>query len=419
MSRLADFRALMRSLDPSGDPRVAVKHGWTAERPASSSAAVALARRLELEPWSTHLMFGGVGSGKTTELWRVFQRLVAVAEEQKTGDVARYIDVAAEHRLDSLRPGILVALAGRYLVRLEGQVRRARGDHTVAPEVLKAREAIQKVAEGHLMKVPRYEDTGPDEPDWEGPDPDDEWDYIRVPGLIKPPQPPIDDKVADAIGHLRTLRDAVVGSEGHCVFLFDSLDRVPVAKSFESDVRDDLRALKQAKIGTVVVGPIRFQYGAARAVGELVDKVHFVSEVEPVGDGLAFLSDVLGKRVPSSLLSVEGRVQIARASGGVLRDLVAIAKLSAEEAYVAGTDEIAAEHIARAVDQFGRARAVGLDSEQVAALRKVRETQKFVLKDERDYALLETRRVLDWGGGRFVVHPTLEPLLAVISEAAA
>ncbi|UJR83205.1 Hypothetical protein I5071_52710 [Sandaracinus amylolyticus] len=358
-------------------------------------------------------MLGGVGSGKTTELWRVHEHLATVAQD--SGDVAQYIDVAAEHRLDRMRAGVLVALAGRRLVRVEERVRRARGETAVPKEVAKARDAVEKLADGYDRELPP--DTGPPD-DWEPPD---DWnegtEFEHIPGVIEAPQPPLSTRVSESIPHLRTLRDAIVGTQGHCVFLFDSLDRVKTPAAFEAAVRDDLRALKRANLGAVVVGPIQFQYGAGRAIGELVDNnVHFVREIEPENEGLTFLADMLAKRVSDEMLSAEGRAMVARASGGVLRDLVAIGKLSAEEAYVAGATTIRPEDIERAMDRFGRGRAVGLDSAQVTALRKVAEKKTFVIRNDRDVALLETRRILDWGGGRFVVHPTLEPLLGAMTE---
>ena len=41
-----------------------------------------------------------------------------------------------------------------------------------------------------------------------------------------------------------------------------------------------------------------------------------------------------------------------------------------------------------------------------------------VIRDERDIVLLERRRVLDYGGGRFVVPPALAPLLEFMQAAA-
>ena len=89
-----------------------------------------------------------------------------------------------------------------------------------------------------------------------------------------------------------------------------------------------------------------------------------------------------------------------------------------QEAYVAGHERVEETDVARAVDGFGRALAVGLDDEQVRTLKQLRDKQAFVIRGERELSLLETGHVLIYGKGRFVVHPALLPLLDAIPEAA-
>ena len=99
---------------------------WGVERPDSSTAQ-RIARRVELEPSSLHLMVGGIGSGKSTELWRIHQQLGDNSHE--SGDVSHYIDVAEQTSINGLDRGALVALAGVRLVRYEEKVRHARVVH--------------------------------------------------------------------------------------------------------------------------------------------------------------------------------------------------------------------------------------------------------------------------------------------------
>jgi hypothetical protein len=419
MTRLEKFRQLMRALDPGGDPRIALRNGWAVKRPASASVSQ-LITRLELEPWSVHLLVGGVGSGKTTELLRIHQQLRKVADE--TGDLTQYIDVSAEHRLDDVRAGVLVALTGRHLVRVEEKLRKARGLGPLEGNALQARDALRQLADGYHVAVQIPDDDAYDRDagdeghdEYEPPD----YEFQHVPGVIKPPREALDNQVAGCVPHLRVLRVTAAAPNGHAILLFDSLDRLQSTGQFEVAVKDDVRALRDAGLGAVVVGPIRVQYGAARAIGDLFESnVHSLTEIEPVGDGLSFLLDILACRIPSDLMSSEARIDLARSSGGVLRDLISLAKSAAEEAYVAGGDAVLPDHIQRATDRFGRVRAIGLDGEQVQALQKVQDTQTLVVRTEREVTLLETRRVLDYGGGRFVVHPALVPLLGAMTVAA-
>ena len=101
-----------------------------------------------------------------------------------------------------------------------------------------------------------------------------------------------------------------------------------------------------------------------------------------------------------------------------MRDLISIAKAAAQEAYLAGADAVGIDHVARAAEQRGRALAVGVDSEDVLILKKVKETSGLVIRGPRELSLLETRRVLDYGGGRFAVHPALARLLDLMTVAA-
>ena len=201
-------------------------------------------------------------------------------------------------------------------------------------------------------------------------------------------------------------------------FLIDSLDRM-TTNDFEDAVREDLDALRLAGIGVVLVGPMRLRYGSQTAITELFGaNIHSLPEIEPVDAGLAFLTQALRQRVPADVMSDDVAQQLASASGGVMRDLIALAKGAAQEAYVDGSSAVLAAHVATAIDQHGRVSAVGLDSEQVGALRLIREKGTMVIRDDRDIVLLERRRVLDYGGGRFVVHPALAPLLEFMQAAA-
>lgn len=342
------------------------------------------------------MLLGGIGSGKTTELWRIYKRLQELGGDGK--DVPFYVDVAAETGLDGLPRGALVALAGKRLGEREAEL-RAQGTAPSA-NVERAVKAIRDLALG----------------DWIGSAVDRQ---SLDTGLIGHPEDAEVNYVLDMEPSLRALRHAIVGDHAHCTVLFDSLDRVSNMQRLEDALRDDVRVLKRAGIGVVVVGPMRVSYEPHPLIMDLFDQnVHHLADVKPEGTGLRFLVEVLSRRAPPDVIPPEACIEVARFSGGVLRDLIAIAKSAAQEAYVDGSDFVRLPHIAKAAEQFGRVRAVGLDGEQIQALKKIRETGTLVIRGERELALLETRRVLDYGNGQFVVHPTLAPLLDLITVAA-
>ncbi|WP_437765089.1 hypothetical protein WMF27_31810 [Sorangium sp. So ce281] len=412
MTRLERFRAYMARMNPVADPGAALREKLYVT-PPGRSVADELATRLELEPASTHLVIGGIGSGKTSELLMAAERLGSTLPE--AGDLAEYIDVSRRHDLDaSGLSGVLVALAGQSLVR---QVLKRYDPEPKSP-LAQAVEAVRHHAHGYRTWVadePYPDDDEPPELDEDAP----YGEYLHVPGVIVSPDEQLPSSFKLLATHLRTIRAIYPGEGKHIVFLFDSLDRLPSAERFREAVKYDLRALKTAGLGVAVVGPVRFMSGTDRAITDLFDQTHFLIAHDPTSsDGLAFLTQVLRKRAEPGALPDECLAPLARASGGVMRDLIALAKRAGQEAYSVGHDQIMLEDVAKAVDAFGRSLAVGLDDEQVKTLHHIRRGKGFVIRGERELSLLETGRVVLHGESRFAVHPALAPLLDAIPEAA-
>jgi hypothetical protein len=405
MTPLQRFRAYMARMSPSGDPQAAMRDGLYVP-PPGRSVADDLAMRLELEPASTHLVLGGIGSGKTSELLRAAERLRSSADA--TGDHIEYFDVSRQHDLSAGGlSGVLVALAGESL-RQEAQRRNIIVSHSALAASLRE---VQQFALGKTeLFLPSdglpFEELYAD-------------NLIRTPGAIVSPDSSLPDGLRRVSPHLRTICQAYPGDGHHTLFLFDSLDRLPSPERFRAAVEHDLRVLRAASIGVVVVGPVRFMAGTNRALADLFDHTHFQLAMDPEQpEGRTFLTEVLRRRAAADLLPDECLEPLASASGGVMRDLLALAKRAGEEAYAAGHDYITSEDVARAVDAFGRSLAIGLDNEQVQQIRHVQRGSGFVIRGERELSLLETRRVLLYEQSRWAVHPALVPLLDAIPEAA-
>lgn len=398
----------MARMNPVADPGRAIREGLYVA-PPGSSVAEQLAMSLELEPASTHLVLGNIGAGKTTVLLKAEERLRERLAD--VGDHAEYIDVSQKHDLGSGRlSGVLVALVGVALVgRLKMRLKSP-------PErsLKESMRAINRYAYKHTKWVSPedyYADDGPPD-DW-----NDDRVLVSVPGVLVAPEPPIPNDLEELIPHLLALR--ATDQNAHAIFLFDSLDRLPGPERFLEALQYDLRVLKTAGIGVVIVGPTRFIPGHDRAITDLFDQTHFQLPPDPNrAEGLAFLKDILRQRASADLLPDECLEPIARASGGVLRDLIQLAKLAGNVAYAAGHDPIMGDDVARAIDIFGRDLAVGLDDEQVKKLKHLQRGRGFVVRGERELSLLETRRVLLHDRSRWTVHPALAPLLDAIPEAA-
>jgi hypothetical protein len=102
--------------------------------------------------------------------------------------------------------------------------------------------------------------------------------------------------------------------------------------------------------------------------------------------------------------------EIARFSGGVLRDLITLARTSAEAAYRVDEDRIGPAHVGSAIRQLGKRYLVGLSMTQRKWVRGLLNNQVFPLDDPKAIQLLVNRQVLEYFRDQhdfFAVHPAL------------
>jgi hypothetical protein len=364
--RLAYFRDLRARLDPSGDPTDAMAELYV-EAPGSVSSR--LAGELSLAPRSTHVLIGGVGSGKTTQLLAAQRRLSEVHDV-----LALYIDVSKQHDIATVIPSVVVAQVG-----------------------LEVASVLNTLEAESLASSLRS--------------------FARSAGQFGPTT----FHVQRVLGPLQELRGMLHGTAQHLVVMLDGLDRMTNLQAFEQLVIHDVRALASAGVGVVLVGPLRAMYGLDRTVTERFDSFHYQPwiDVRQAPNGRAFFTDVLRKRVPGQAFSDPGIDQLVLASGGVLRDLLALAQSACVETYLGGGDRVEPAEAAAAIDAFGRKHLQGLRPAEIEVLQRVRTKGSFVQTSEEDLALLMTRRVLEYrnqGQLRYAVHPTIEKLLQELAE---
>lgn len=209
------------------------------------------------------------------------------------------------------------------------------------------------------------------------------------------------------------MRNALSVIYPHFVILLDSLDRVTNPKVFFDIIQQDVQAISQCGIGVILVGPLRMLYGEGRNFIDAFDHFYFHSaiDIEDDENGLTFLVQVLRARAPEKILPEGPAASIAELSGGVLRDLISIARSAGEEAYLAGADKIDISHVSLASEAFGRNLVLGIDRDGLKILQQVHKRGKFVPTSDKEMSLLATRRVLHYAPNRFRVHPTIVPLL--------
>jgi hypothetical protein len=390
--RLARFRAMMAKLDATGDPARALERELYVTFPGAVGAKIA--GRLELRPASTHLVVGGVGSGKTTELLQVRARLSSVPDTK-----AIYIDVTRQHDIARMGPGVVALQAALAIASFVTESIESRGEPSALVEI--AATALRRLAHGYHYDPERdYYDT----------------DVAYREGALKPPDQ-MTGVSAEALGELRPLLESPGAAGARLVVLLDGLDRLSDVEVFQQIVDDDVNGLASLGIGVVLIGPLKCLYRSERVMVESFDYWHHQPWRDPeVGNAERFLTDVVRRRLTADELDDASLLPLVRQSGGVLRDLIALAQLACEEAYVDGADRVGRPHVEAAADAFGRKHVIGLQADEIEILQRVRSTGSFVQTSETDLALLMTRRVLEYASGagaasRYAVHPTIEPLL--------
>ncbi len=394
----------MAQFDAAADPVRAIDRGQY----VTSARALAdrVRSRVELEPHSTHLLTGGVGSGKTTQLLVMRD---AIAKLPDT--TAIYIDVTREQDLEHIHSGVLLLLAGK---KIDGLLSKS-----ISKDVESARVQLRKWTQG--WGYWREEDDEPSEdhePSYGDEDEPDRRYFVNIPGEIRPPPGPgpLMSDTTLKLDTIKVLREAARPTHKHIVVLFDGLDRLNDIAKFREIVEQDVQALRRASVGVVLVGPINVIYAKEQATRDLFDATWHLSPVdltEP--DGLRFLMQILRMRASADILPDDACTRLAERSGGVLRDLVKLARSAGYEAYSAGADQVGLEHVEASADALGRALLQAVGQDGVEILQRVRAKGKFVPTSDRDLALLVSRNILEYQNGakiRYAVHPAIESLLA-------
>lgn len=398
VDRRTRFREYMRRFDPTSDPAQAIANGFYVQPPHSVSARIAT--RIELEPASSELVVGGVGSGKTTELIVIEQKLAQVDDLRPIR-----VDVPSRHRLDKIKPGVLSAIAG---IEACAELKREKKNGlTVEKVVDSAVTDISHKSKGFW--------THPDDSNYDDWDPSDEAYWVS--GILEEPKQ--SQTVADLGDSIATVQEAL---RRKVVVLFDGLDRIADLKSFLALVAEDIPALKKAGVAVVVVGPQHIRFSGERSTIEgAFDNVHLHGAARIDGkDGLGFLMNVLRARADIQILPDDAALKIVDYSGGLLRDLVALARAAGAEAYANGAEIVESKYVEMAGDRFGRDLIWGCTAEMSARLKKARRQLRsdppveLTIATEVDQRLLAARLIIEVPGApaRYIIHPTVAPLIS-------
>ncbi|MGD0775758.1 MAG: hypothetical protein ABSC05_23330 [Candidatus Solibacter sp.] len=406
------FREYMKKLNPTAPARLTIDAGLVVED-LRGSQFKALVARAELDPASQQLVVGATGSGKTTALLLAEKWL-----EQQGQTLSLYIDISSETDLTGINSGTLLASFGLHLARAFS----SKGfeddlDDANKTALKNAGSDIERFAFGTRKSVWVPDKTAADlmgmvDPLREIRSVLGHYVTEGVPGKLPPPVPVLQRDIQAIQKSLEAFITAIQARSLDIVAIFDGLDRLPTPDRFWSVVDQDFRALRQMRVGVMAAAPQSVLYGQGRAVSEHFDRVHQIRALSPDPEAGGYLKSVLSHRGGTDLLGQDVVDLICEGSGGVLRDLITLARDAGEAAYIEGAEQILAPHARAAIQQMGESYLRGLGPEQIGILWRLKEEHSFDVAAGPNIELLVTGRVLEYSATDFRVHPALGPLLA-------
>ncbi len=383
-NRLQIFRERMAAFEGAANPQEAIESGYYVRAPGQLLAEK-LSARVALRPASSHLLIGGIGSGKTTQL------LMACENLKQIGDIYPiYIDVSLYTDISKIKSGVLTAIAG---VELSKMIEDSDNE-----SVKKLVEIIDKIAYGYSKKKDFSEKFTTNK---KGIIPDKNNYHITR-------------NLTEAVRNL-----AIYIADKHnkkIVLLFDGLDRLENAIAFSEIIASDAKAIKNSNIGLIIVGPLISLYLNNRAsIENSLDYFYHQPcfDVENDPEAYKFFVQILKARSTDNFIEPSVMDAIVKFSGGILRDLINLTQSSIEEAYILGDDKVQNKHVQNAILAFGKAKILGISNQELEILQTIINKEKFIPRTEQDVKLLITRRIIEYEypKQRYVVHPAIVPII--------
>ncbi len=314
------YRDYLGRLEGAGSPRDTIKQGLQVPSPMDKLRND-LALRAELRPSQTnYLLLGNIGTGKTLQLMLIEEHLKESQDIQ-----ALYLDANLEQEIS----------------------------------------LTESVAHMLIQKNPSLEQMV-----WTAPT---GASFIRV------------GKTDMALSNPEALLEMVkfLKSRGISpVLLIDGLDRMTAAQ-FDMVATPKLQRLRDAGLGTIVIGPPRIQYDDPTGLKGRFERVFIQPVLDPNDPAQAdFLSRVLRQRASPELLPEEAAMRCVLWSGGLMRDLLLLAQLAGEEAYVHGAAVIEDIHVTSAAHHLGERMAHALTP---TMREKIYQIEESISKPDQGY----------------------------------
>lgn len=398
--RLKLFRKLMSAFEGSSNPQRAIERGLYIDLPNNPVGEIA--RRVELRPSSIHLLLGGIGSGKTTQLLLATERLNTLEDIK-----AIYVDVTLYTDISELQSGALIAIAAIKLLEFleEGNMSYpaeykkiidtlAYDGYTETPEVqsISMLEVMQLTLRQTNLDLSAQRNKA---------------NHHR--GLLKRKGDKGSSDLTKAFIGLRESINKTASKE--IIFLFDGLDRLSDSQVFINSALKDVIQIKKLGFGSALVGSLMTVYKEKETIENFAGESYYIPylDVEEHEEARIFFSNILAKRDSDNFITEPTRSLLISNSGGVLRDLMSLAQSAIEEAYFDGSDSIESVHVEKAIWSLTRSKVAGLTKEGLKTIKQILVGKNFFPQTPEDIELLVGGYILEYRYPyrRFVVHPVI------------
>lgn len=402
-NRLEFFKQQMAAFEGSANPSKAINSGYYMAEPRQSVSDL-IAGRIALRPASTHLILGGIGSGKTTQL------LMTLNKVNELPDIyARYIDVSTYTDISKISAGVLVTIVGLTFASLLSNNKEENIKNSI--------DVIQKIAYGYSEIKQEKEQANIFGFSYLGGKTITKEVSQYHKGILSNEGVQQSHELIKAV---LVLYNSVKYKYNQTCFMFDGLDRLIDSQSFLPLVTHDMRELSNIGIGCVLIGSAFTLYEEYKnMVLQSVDYVGYQScfDVEQDDSAYEFFESIIRSRTSDNFITSDVIRSIIINSGGILRDLINITQLSIEEAYFSDNEEILLQsHVDKAVESFSRAKLMGLTKSDMDILRNFAKGNKLFSSSRDELKLLSVGKIVEYRypKERYSIHPTLLPMLALV-----
>ena len=394
-NRLKLFRERMAAFEGAANPSEAIESGYYVHAPGKLLVDN-ISNRIALRPSSSHLLLGGIGSGKTTQLLVAYQQINEIEDIH-----AIYIDVSEYTDISKITTGVLTAITGLEIAKL---IQDSKDKN-----IIQSVESIRDLANGYASY--NYD---------EYPEPHEYDEPIIVKGII----PKKSEGYGISLELVKTVSELIKYTSekyGNLVLLFDGLDRLDDAKMFMQLVFSDAKAISSAGIGLVLVGSLTAIYGNYHdTINKSLDYFYYQPffDVENDPEAYNFFEQIIKTRSSEHFIEESAMKALINFSGGVLRDLIILTQASIEETYLSGEDKVQEQQVLKAVDSTGRNQLLGISDNELKIIKQILQTGTFIPRTDEDLRLLVRRVILEYRYPklRYAVHPAMKPLIQQIVD---